>query len=70
MELVGFPLKESVPRELAVVDDMDYCKDLRVERYVKAHGRPGYITMKKRFGMFKQHLEIIAFARIRDGYKE
>ena len=38
--------------------------------YVKAHGRPGYITMKKGLDRFNQHLEIIAFARSRNVYKE
>ena len=38
--------------------------------YVKAHGKPGYITMKKGLDRFNQHLEVIAFARVRDVYKE
>ena len=38
--------------------------------YVKAHGRPGYITMKEGLDRFNQHIEIIAFARARDVYKE
>ena len=38
--------------------------------YVKAHGRPGYITMKKGLDRFNQHLEIIAFAKDRFVYKE
>lgn len=38
--------------------------------YVKAHGRPGYITMKQGLDRFNQHLEIIAFAKSRDVYKE
>ena len=38
--------------------------------YVKAHGRPGYITMKEGLDRFNQHLEIIAFAKARDVYKE
>ena len=38
--------------------------------YVKAHGRPGYITMKQGLGMFNQHLEIITFAKARNVYKE
>lgn len=38
--------------------------------YVKAHGRPGYITMKKGLDRFNQHLEIIAFAKAKFVYKE
>lgn len=38
--------------------------------YVKAHGRPGYITMKEGLDRFNQHLEIITFAKARDVYKE
>ena len=38
--------------------------------YVSAHGRPGYITMKQGLDRFRQHLEIIAFARARDVCKE
>lgn len=38
--------------------------------YVKAHGRPGYITMKQGLDRFNQHLEIIAFAKYRDVCKE
>ena len=38
--------------------------------YLSAHGRPGYITMKRGLDRFNQHLEIIAFARARDVYKE
>ena len=38
--------------------------------YLSAHGRPGYITMKEGLDRFSQHLEIIAFARARDVYKE
>ena len=38
--------------------------------YLSAHGRPGYITMKRGSDRFSQHLEIIAFARARDVYKE
>ena len=38
--------------------------------YVKAHGRPGYTTMKQGLDRFNQHLEIIAFAKARDVYKE
>ena len=36
--------------------------------YVKAHGRPGYITMKQGLDRFNQHLEIITFAKARDVY--
>ena len=38
--------------------------------YLSAHGRPGYITMKEGLERFSQRLEIIAFARARDVYKE
>jgi hypothetical protein len=38
--------------------------------YVKAHGKPGYITMKIGLDRFNQHLEIIAFARSKNVYKE
>ena len=38
--------------------------------YVSAHGKPGYITMKQGMDRFQQHLEIIAFARGQDVYKE
>ena len=38
--------------------------------YLSAHGRPGYITMKRGLDRFNQHLEIIAFAKARDVYKE
>ena len=38
--------------------------------YVKAHGKPGYITMKEGLDRFNQHIEIIAFVRARDVYKE
>ena len=38
--------------------------------YEKAHGRPGYITMKEGLDRFNQHLEIISFARPRNVYKE
>ena len=38
--------------------------------YVKAHGKPGYISMKRGLDRFNQHLEIITFARGRDVYKE
>ena len=38
--------------------------------YLSAHGRPGYITMKEGLERFSQRLEIIAFARGRDVYKE
>ena len=38
--------------------------------YVSAHGKPGYITMKIGLDRFRQHLDIIAFARGRDVYKE
>ena len=38
--------------------------------YVKAHGRPGYITMKQGLDRFNQHLEIITLAKARDVYKE
>ena len=38
--------------------------------YVKAHGKPGYITMKNGLDRFNQHLEVITFARSRNVYKE
>ena len=38
--------------------------------HVKAHGRPGYITMKRGLDRFNQHLEIITFTKARDVYKE
>lgn len=38
--------------------------------YVKAHGRPGYITMKQGLDRFNQHLEIIAFAKSIDVCKD
>ena len=38
--------------------------------HVKAHGRPGYITMKRGLDRFNQHLEIITFTTARDVYKE
>ena len=38
--------------------------------YLSAHGRPGYISMKRGLDRFNQHLEIIVFARARDVYKE
>ena len=38
--------------------------------YLSAHGRPGYIAMKRGLDRFSQHLEIITFARARDVYKE
>ena len=31
--------------------------------YVKAQGRPGYITMKRGLEVFNEHLEIITFSR-------
>lgn len=38
--------------------------------YTKAHGRPGYITMKQGLDRFCQHMEIIFFAKTKDVYKE
>lgn len=38
--------------------------------YESAHGKPGYITMKKGLDRFNQHLEFLAFANVRDVYKE
>lgn len=38
--------------------------------YVSAHGKPGYITMKQGMDRFQQHLEIIAYAKNLDVYKE
>jgi hypothetical protein len=38
--------------------------------YVSVHGKPGYITMKQGMDRFQQHLEIMAFARSQDVYKE
>lgn len=38
--------------------------------YVKAHGKPGHITMRRGLDRFCQHLEIIFFAKTKDVYKE
>ena len=39
--------------------------------YERAHGRPGYITMKQGLDVFRQHYQIFAFTRrLRDVYKE
>ena len=38
--------------------------------YVSAHGKPGYITMKKGIDRFRQHLEIITFTKAKDVYKD
>ena len=38
--------------------------------YLSAHGRPGYITMKRGLDRFNQHLEIYTYARAGDVYKE
>lgn len=38
--------------------------------YESAHGKPGYITMKKGLDRFNQHLEIISFTKARNVYKE
>ena len=38
--------------------------------YVKAQGRPGYITMKRGLDVFNEHLEIITFVKVRDVYKK
>lgn len=38
--------------------------------YLSAHGRPGYITMKRGLDVFNEHLKIITFVKARDVYKE
>ena len=38
--------------------------------YLSAHGRPGYITMKRGLDVFNEHLKIITFVKARNVYKE
>ena len=73
---------EAVPASRMFDEEEEHLLDLEMERLHQrspkaldgrnpfAHGRPGYITMKEGLDRFGQHLEIIAFARARDVYKE